>query len=113
MKITKKVQREFLQHKLSTDSKWAKIALLRIYEGQRNMRSKIYSPDGFGFSGFDRDTLEPLARKLESQRDLDIRELSLLKGKIKKYWKQILKVTDIERLNSQIEKLNSSKITAA
>jgi hypothetical protein len=103
-RITKKEQGEFLKYKLSTDSKWAKIALLRIYRDQRNMRSNTYSPNGFGFSGFDRNTLEPLARKVENQGKLSTQEMNLLKGKIKKYWRQILKITDIEKLNLLIKK---------
>lgn len=103
IRITKKEQKEYLQYKLSTSSSWAKRALLRLYNDQRNMRGSNYSPNGFGISAYDRDTLEPLARKLENQMNLNLREMALLKGKIKKYWKQILKVTDIQKLNSLIE----------
>lgn len=102
-RITKKDQREFLQYKLSIDSKWAKTALLRIYRDEKNMRSRgPHSPNGFGFSAYDRDILEPLARRLDNHSNLNISEMSTVKAKIKKYWKQILKVTDKEKLNSLI-----------
>jgi len=116
MKITKKAQREYLRGQLETNPKWAKVALLRIYDNQTEEEQRCRDTaeaNGIGFSGVDGMILSSFAIQLHTKKYLSPRQMIILMSKMKRYWRQILEITDIEKLNSQIEKLNSSKITAA
>lgn len=103
--ITKEQQKEYLRLKLSTDPSWAKAALLRIYGNQteaEQISEDTKELNGIGFTGPDAQILSSFANQLLTKRFLSDKQMSILMTKIKKYWKQILDISDIDKLNSQI-----------
>jgi len=106
-KVTKKEQREYLRQRLSTDRGWAKAALLKIYEYQTEdeQRSECTSDaNGVGFTGVDGHILSSFSEQLISRGTLSERQMEILMGKMKKYWKQVLSISDVEKMNELIIK---------
>ena len=101
-KITKSAQKEFLQRMLSTNEKWAKSALLKIYDNQTEDEQSTESTshlNGIGFTGSDGQILSSFAKQLTTKQYLSVRQVEILLPKMKKYWKQILMISDIDKLN--------------
>ena len=110
MKVTKIMQKEYLRDQLSTNDTWAKIALMRIMDNQtedeQNCDATIVQ-NGIGFTGTDARILSSFASQLQDKKYLSPKQMNILKPKMKKYWKQILCISDVEKLNKQIiEKIN-------
>jgi hypothetical protein len=106
-KITKSAQKEFLQRMLSTNERWAKSALLKIYDNQTEDEQQAESTsqlNGIGFTGSDGQILSSFAKQLNTKQYLSVRQVEILMPKMKKYWKQILTISDVEKLNEQIQK---------
>lgn len=106
-KITKSAQKEFLQRMLSTNEKWAKLALLRIYDNQTENEQRAENTsqlNGMGFTGSDGQILSSFAKQLSTKQYLSVRQVEILMPKMKKYWKQILVISDVQKLNLQIQK---------
>lgn len=104
-KIKKSLIKEFVQKKLSADPVWVKRALLRIYDLQtrdeQHMQGTIYN-NGVGFSGTDGRILTSLAKQLIKTGYLSNKQMELLMKKMPKYWKQIVEISDKEKLNALI-----------
>lgn len=103
-KITQTETRTFLKEKLATD-KWAKHALLKIYEFQTADEQEVgYTREynGVGFTGVDGDILSSFAEFLKSRKFLSPKQMTILKKKMPKYWKQVLKISDTSKLNPMI-----------
>jgi len=104
-KITKTQVKEFVRGKLSTDQTWAKQALLRIYEFQtadeQRMQNTVYN-NGVGFTGTDGKILTSFAKQLLKSGYLSEKQMILLMKKIPKYWIQVVKISDKEKLNALI-----------
>lgn len=105
-KVKKSLVKAFVKEKLSTSPVWAKQALLRIYELQtsdeQRMQGTIYH-NGVGFTGTDGRILTSFAKQLLKTGYLSDKQMQLLMKKMPKYWIQVVKVSDKEKLNSLIK----------
>jgi hypothetical protein len=101
MKVTKKAQQEFIKAKLATNPIWARRALLKIYEHQTAEEQVIGSTvedNNIGFTGADAFILTSFAQQLISKNYLSDKQMSIVMKKMKKYSRQILEVSDQEKL---------------
>jgi hypothetical protein len=104
-KVTKVQIKEFVKRKLSTDKVWAQHALLKIFEFQtiEEQKSKdTIMNNGVGFTGTDGRILSSLALQLQKKRYLSDKQMTLVFKKMPKYWIQVVKISDKEKLNSLI-----------
>jgi hypothetical protein len=104
-KITKSKIREFIKYKLSNDQKWSEKALLKIFEFQtKEEKSMEQTTDhnGVGFTGIDGELLSSFAKQLERRGYLSPKQLNILFKKMPKYWAQIIKISDKEKLDAQV-----------
>ena len=100
-KITKKQIQEFVKNKLSNDPRWAKHALLKIFEFQTAEEQEsehTYFHNGVGFTGADGEILSSFAKQLQRKGYLSPKQMDLLYKKMPKYWKQIVSISDEEKL---------------
>lgn len=107
MKITKKRQEEFLKEKLSSNKNWALRALIKIYENQTNEEQNVGHTivnNGIGFSGVDSDILSSFSEQYLRKGFLSNKQMEILFKNIKKYWRQVLEISDQEKLNELILK---------
>lgn len=104
--ITKTRIKEFVKGKLSTDPNWAKQALLRIYEFQtkeeQQVKDTMYN-NGVGFTGTDGRILTSFAKQLMKNNYLSEKQMILLFKKMPKYWSQVVKISDKEKLKLLIK----------
>lgn len=92
---------EYVKLKLSTSDAWAKKALVVIYNNQTadeqsNEMTKYHND--IGFSVVDAEILSSFAKQYLAKNWLSTKQMILLKKKIKKYWKQVIAVSNEERL---------------
>jgi len=105
--ITKTQIQQYLKTKLGSDPRWAKHALLKIFEFQTAEEKSIEHTrenNGIGFTGVDGEILTSFAKQLERKGYLSPKQMNLLFKKIPKYWKQILSISDEDKLMSLIQK---------
>jgi len=104
-KVTKKAQQDLLKDKLRTSRKWAIQGLMRIYEFQspaeQSTRNTI-EINGAGFTAFDAEILTSLAMQWKGSQSLSEKQWELVLGKMPKYWRQLLEISDKEKLNKLI-----------
>lgn len=101
-KITKQKQREFMRTQLETNDKWALRGLVKIYQYQTEEEKNAYQTiddNGVGFSGVDSEILTSFANQYLRYGRLSPKQMALLKKKIKKYWRQLLAISDEKKLN--------------
>ena len=101
--ITKKAKRDYVASKLHTDKTWACKGLLFIYSKQthdeQNMGETKHD-NGIGFSGAHAEIMSSFARQL-IDRPLSIlseKQMAVVFKIMPKYWKQILKNSDQDKL---------------
>ncbi|HUU87395.1 MAG TPA: hypothetical protein VMX17_06545 [Candidatus Glassbacteria bacterium] len=107
-KITKGQIKEYVRTKLSTDPTWAKRALLKIFEFQTDEEQEYESThdhNGVGFTGVDGEILASFAKQLQRRGDLSPKQMDLLFKKMPKYWRQIISISDSEKLLTLIERV--------
>ena len=112
-KIFKKDRAEFVKTKLSTSKTWANAALLKIYEYQTKAEQDHMATlehNGVGFSGTDAEILSSFATQFERRKWLSNKQQAIVMKKMKKYWRQILKVSDIQKIDRMIEAEKTAKI---
>lgn len=105
-KVTKVQIRDFVKSKLSTDPIWARHALLKIYEFQTMEEQRAKDTrfhNGVGFTGADGRILSSLASQLERKRFLSDKQMDIVFKKMPRYWMQIVKISDKEKLYSMIQ----------
>jgi len=105
MNITKKQQENYLKKLLTTNAKAATKALMHIYNNQTGTEKavgKTVDHNGVGFTGADAEILTSFAEQFKQRGSLSQKQMSLLFKKIGKYWRQILMVSDVEKLNKSI-----------
>jgi hypothetical protein len=105
-KIKKSLIKEFVKIKLSTDPKWTQQALRRIYEFQTQEEQRAQDTryhNGVGFTGTDGRILSSLAKQLQRYGRLSEKQMGILFKKMPKYWQQVVKISDKEKLNSLIQ----------
>jgi len=104
-KVTKVQVKEFVKTKLSTDAIWAKHALLKIYEFQTFEEQRVKTTtdyNGVGFTGTDGRILSSLASQLLKKKYLSDKQMDIVFKKMPKYWIQVVKISDKEKLYSLI-----------
>ena len=101
LKITQSQKKEFIRTKLATDDRWAKHALLKIFEHQTEEEKEWETTNvsnGVGFTGADGEFLCSLAKQLERKGYLSPKQMKFVFKKMPKYWKQILNLSSEEKL---------------
>jgi len=105
-KITKAQVKEFVKQKLASDPVWSQQALLRIYDFQTIEEKKSKDTrfhNGVGFTGTDGRILTSMAIQLKKYGRLSPKQMSIVMTKMPKYWGQIVKISDKEKLYSLIK----------
>ena len=107
MKVTKKAIKQYLKDKLATDSRWALKALIEIYKKQTDDEKKAeftkYNNE-VGFTGVDGEILTSFAKQYISKNWLSEKQMVIVFKKMKKYWKQILSISDMNKLEMMVAK---------
>jgi len=104
-KVSKIQIKEFVKKKLSSDPRWAQHALLKIFEFQTQDEQRAKDTkyhNGVGFTGTDGRILSSLATQLQKKRYLSDKQMALVFKKMPKYWIQVMKISDKEKLSSLI-----------
>lgn len=107
MKVTKKQQETYLRNLLTNNAKAATKALIHIYNNQTGTEKavgKTVDHNGVGFTGADAEILTSFAEQFKRRGSLSQKQMNLLFKKIGKYWRQILMVSDVDKLNQSILK---------
>jgi len=105
-KFTKKEAIAFIKNKLQSDDRWAIRALNTIFKNQtadEKLSAEAKYSNGIGFSGVDAKFLTSLALQVADRGTLSMKQMAWLKRKIGKYAKQLLSVTNMEKLKTLIE----------
>ena len=106
-KITKGAIAEFVREQLKTDERWAKHALLKIYELQTAEEqaagyTKIYN--GVGFSGVHAEIMSSLAEQLLMKGWLSPKQMLIVHKIIQKYTRQVIMISDPDKLTALVAK---------
>ena len=104
-KVTKTQIKGFVKLKLATDPIWAQRALLKVYEFQtidEQKRQDTVYHNGIGFTGTDGRILTSLAKQLQKYGRLSEKQMNILFKKMPKYWIQVVKVSNMAKLESLI-----------
>ena len=104
-KITKKETRDCVKKQLATNKAWALKALLKIFEKQTQYEQEAgYTREynKVGFTGVDGEILSSFAKQYISRGFLTPKQMMLVYKKMPKYWMQIIKISDKEKLERQI-----------
>ena len=110
MKITKKAVRQFVKNELGTNKTWALKALTKVLEKQTESEQNMETTtdaNGVGFSGFDGEIMTSIAKQYIRKGYLSNKQMTIVFKKMPKYWNQILKVSDIDKINQLILKNQS------
>jgi hypothetical protein len=107
MKVTKKRIKVYVQTKLATDGVWATKALVRIFNenqtsDEQNSEVTIHN-NSRGFNGTDANFLSSLAKQFISKGYLSEKQMLYVHKKIKKYWKQVVDMSDQTKLRGMVE----------
>ena len=99
--ITKKAIGEYVKEKLTNSKAWQLQALVRIFEFQtasEQASGETSEENGVGFTGADGEILTSLALQFQKRGSLSPKQLAIVQKKMKKYWKQIIAISDEEKL---------------
>lgn len=102
---TKQKIKEFLKEKLSTNKTWANRALVKIFEFQTSdEQTTEYTQyvNNVGFSGVDAKILSSLTKFYVKNGFLTPKQQAIVFRKMPKYWKQILEISDKDKLETLI-----------
>lgn len=104
--VHKKEIKAYVKGKLSTNDEWAKKALLLIMtkqlpEEQRSDRTVF--DNGMGFTGVDAPILTSFAKQLRDRKFLSLKQMTILKKMIAKYWQQVIDASDEVKLLMQVK----------
>ena len=106
VKLTKKAKKVFIKNKLSTNSKWASHALIEVYNLQ-NFNEQLFKNSNdknkLGFTKFDADLLTSFAEQYEQKKFFTDKQYKVLFNRMPKYWLQILKISDKNKLEKLME----------
>ena len=109
-KVTKGAIAEFVREQLRTNEKWAKHALLKIYEFQTAEEqnagyTRLYN--GVGFSGAHGEIMSSLAVQLLQKGWLSPKQMNIVHKIIHKYTRQVIMISDLDKLTAMVAKSNS------
>ena len=98
----------FVKSKLSTDKTWATKALVRIYKENQTeaeqIKEETVEDNGIGFTGTDAQFLSSLADHFITKGFLTNGQMVYVFKKMPKYWKQVMEMSDKEKLKIMVEK---------
>jgi cyclopropane fatty-acyl-phospholipid synthase-like methyltransferase len=103
--ISKREMKDFVKKQLSTNKAWATKALLKIFEKQTEYEQEAgYTREynKVGFTGVDGEILSSFAKQLKTRGFLSPKQMALVYKKMPKYWMQIIKISDIQKLELQL-----------
>ena len=106
-KITKGAIAEYVREQLKTNDRWAKHALLKIYElqtaeEQASGYTKVYN--GVGFSGVHGEIMSSFAEQLLNKGWLSPKQMNYVHKIISKYTRQVIMISDIDKLTAMVAK---------
>ena len=104
-KITKQQIKEFVRGKLANDTRWALHGLTKIFDLQTEEEKEYETTsvhNGVGFTGTDGEILASFAKQYIKRQWLSEKQMAILMRKMPKYWKQIIALSDEEKLRSMI-----------
>ena len=107
VKITKQATCTYVKKQLSTNKTWATAALLKIFDKQTHdeqKREMTHEWNHVGFTGIDGNILASFAKQLQSRGFLTPKQMAIVYKKMPKYWMQIIKISDTEKLKEQVAK---------
>jgi hypothetical protein len=108
MKPTIKNKEIFIKKKLSTDKVWATKALVRIYTENQTQdeqaKDATIEDNGVGFVGIEAQFLSSLAKQYIQKGFLTDNQMAHVFKKIQKYWRQVMLMSDENKLNQMVEK---------
>jgi hypothetical protein len=113
MKITKKARKEFVRHCLATRKKWATKGLLAIYKYQTSEEQAVVRTlieNGLGFTKADDETLSVFAHRLKVHDTLTPKEWTVVHKKLPKYWRQILEICNLTKLDILLRRHATKKM---
>lgn len=94
-----KFEIEALRHLLATDERWAKRALVRIYNAQtqdEKSNSETYYENGVGFNGSDARLLTKIAKWYLDKDYIGAGYMKIVHDRIQKYASQIFGLPDFD-----------------
>lgn len=104
-KLTKHQIKEFVRFKLGNDKRWALHALTKIFEFQTAAEQEYETTseyNGVGFTGVDGEILSSFAKQYIRRKWLSEKQMAILMKKMPKYWKQIISISDEEKLIAMV-----------
>lgn len=104
--VTKELQKQYIKSVLATSPKAAIKALGIVFDNQTPLEQRVETTNRYnsiGFTGVDAKILTSFAKQYARLGRLSEKQMTILFKKMPKYWKQILDVTDIKKLNYLIE----------
>lgn len=110
-KITKAALVEFLRKMLTTNEKWAKAALLRIYDNQTDSEQNgecTHALNGVGFTVGDATLLTRFAEWYKTHGWLSPKQMKWVFAKMGKYTRQLMEMDyfSMEKLEAAYVKAN-------
>ena len=102
VRVTKVAIRSYLKVQLGVNPAWAKKALIEIFNNQTDdeVRCETTSDlNGIGFSGTDAEILTSFAKQLMRRGSLSPKQMTIVFKKMPKYWKQIMGISNEDKLN--------------
>jgi hypothetical protein len=107
-KVTRSMIKDYVKNKIMNDERWLFKSLLTIYKYQTAEEKAVEHTryhNCVGFTGTDAPFLSSLAVQLRDRGSLSVKQKIQLKKMMPKYWKQIVEVSDKEKLNEQVLKV--------
>jgi hypothetical protein len=105
MKVTKKAIKEFVRNKLATDERWAKKALVTVFNNQTLSEQEgrcTSNLNGVGFGAFDADILTGLCAQYIRKDFLTPKQMDIVFKKMPRYWAQIIQASDYKKLEAMV-----------
>ena len=102
---TKKAIAEFVRNKLKSDERWAKQALLKIYDRQtEDEKAAGYTRkyNNIGFSGAHSEIMSSLAVQLIRKGWLSPKQMKVVYKIIPKYTRQVIEISDPVKLEALV-----------
>lgn len=104
-KITNQEIKDFVKKQLGNDKSWALKGLIKIFEFQTKSEQEYESTHVYnkiGFTGTDGKILTSFAKQYINRNFLTPKQMTILYKKMPKYWMQIVKISNREKLEKMI-----------
>ena len=112
-KVTKAALVEFLRKQLTTNEKWAKAALIRIYDNQtagEQSSEDTHALNGIGFTTGDARLLTRFAEWYKSHGWLSPKQMKWVYAKMGKYASQLMKMEYFSMEKLEVCYLKANKV---